>query len=169
MINVICDDIKKAVESGAYISALSLALTLPDWCGKAEYPNDVTTSRYKKWYSENVGRYETFEGNEGAYLSADVVYSLRNHLLHQGSLNYDNKDIRQEQNKADKFLLYFNTNECDGGCSSISYRWGTNDIQSRSFEVNALNLIMKLRLCAMSYYKENKEKFDFMDIKIINR
>lgn len=102
-------------------------------------------------------------------MSADVVYSLRNHLLHQGSLNYDNKDIRQKQNKVDKFLLYFNTDECDGGCSSTSYRGGTNDIQSRSFEVNALNLIMKLRLCAMGYYKENKEKFDFMDIKIINR
>lgn len=169
MINVICDDIKKAVESGAYISALSLALTLPDLCGKAEYPNDGTTSRYKKWYRENVGQYETFEGKEGAYMSADVVYSLRNHLLHQGSLNYDNKDIRQEQNKVDKFLLYFNTDECDGGCSFTSYRGGTNDIQSRSFEVNALNLIMKLRLCAMGYYKENKEKFDFMDIKIINR
>ena len=32
MIDIICADIQKAVDAGAYISALSLALTLPDWC-----------------------------------------------------------------------------------------------------------------------------------------
>ena len=83
MIDLICNDIQKAIDAGAYISALSLALVLPDWCGKAEYPNEKTGCRYKKWYSESVGKYETYEGNNGAYLSADVVYSLRNHLLHR--------------------------------------------------------------------------------------
>lgn len=86
MINIICKDIKKAIDAEAYVSALALALTLPDWCGRAEYPKDNTSSRYKKWYGEKIEKYESYEGYEGAYLSADVVYSLRNHLLHQGSL-----------------------------------------------------------------------------------
>ena len=169
MIDIICADIQKAVDAGAYISALSLALTLPDWCGKAEYPTMGTTSRYKKWYSENVGQYETYEGNTGSFLSADVVYSLRNHLLHQGALSYENSEVHQEQNKVNEFTLYFNLNECDGGSSSVHYRWGTDEIEHRAFKLNALNLIMKLRLCAMGYYAENREKFDFMNITILEK
>lgn len=81
MIDLICNDIQKAIDAGAYISALSLALVLPDWCGKAEYPNKRPGCRYKKWYSESVGKHETYEGNNGPYLSADVVYSLRKYSL----------------------------------------------------------------------------------------
>lgn len=161
MIDIICDDIDKAIASEAYISALSLALTLPDWCGKAEYPNDGPTSRYKKWYSKNVGRYETFEGNEGVYLSADVVYSLRNNLLHQGSLTCQN------DNKIDKFTLFFNKSLLIGNISSIYYDTKTGVPKYKEFEVNALNLIMKLKQCARAYYIDNKEKFDFLNIKIV--
>ena len=165
MIDIICKDIQNAIDAKAYISALALALTLPDWCGKAEYPNDGVSSRYKKWYSENIGNYETFEGNTHPYLSADVVYSLRNNLLHQGTLDYDNKDVRQEQNIVDKFILCVR-NEMYGACSSIF----TNDKrESRTFEVNILNLIMKLRLCASAYYEENKEKFDFINLTIVEK
>lgn len=169
MIDLICNDIQKAIDAGAYISALSLALVLPDWCGKAEYPNKRPGCRYKKWYSESVGKYETYEGNNGPYLSADVVYSLRNHLLHQGALSYDNSDVHQEQNKVDKFTLYFSQNEFDGGSSTIRYCCGAEETESRAFEVNALNLIKKLRLCAMGYFKNNKEKFSFMNITIIEK
>lgn len=38
MINRITDEMKKCVENECYIAALALALTLPDTCGKAEYP-----------------------------------------------------------------------------------------------------------------------------------
>ena len=36
MIDIVCKDIDKAIEAGAFISALSLALNLPDWCEKLE-------------------------------------------------------------------------------------------------------------------------------------
>ena len=94
---------------------------------------------------------------------------MRNHLLHQGALSYENSEVHQEQNKVNEFTLYFNLNECDGGSSSVHYRWGTDEIEHRAFKVNALNLIMKLRLCAMGYYAENREKFDFMNITILEK
>ena len=169
MINIICNDIKKAVDYGVYISALTLALTLPDWCGKAEYPGESTASRYKKWYSEYIGKYETYEGHEGAYLSADMVYSLRNHLLHQGTLIYDNKDVRQDQNKVDSFCLYFNHNESECGITTITKCGNTGAIKERTFEVNALSLIMKLKQSASISYKNNRDKFEFLDIKFIKR
>ena len=169
MIDIICNDIQKAIDAGAYISALSLALTLPDWCGKAEYPDERTTSRYKKWYSKNVGKYETCEGYTGPYLSADVVYNLRNQIFHQGTLSYDKDKVHQEQNKVENFTLYFNKNECDGGSSTIRYCGDTEKIEGRAFEVNALNLIMKLMSCAMGYFENNKEKFGFLNITILEK
>lgn len=90
-------------------------------------------------------------------------------MLHQGALSYDNSDVYQEQNKVDKFTLYFNQSEFDGGSSTIYYCCSAEKTESRVFEVNALNLIKKLRLCAMGYFKNNKEKFSFMNITIIEK
>ena len=55
MILRIIDEIEKALSHDLYFAALNLALTLPDICGKAEYPNLRTGERYKKWYDENCG------------------------------------------------------------------------------------------------------------------
>lgn len=51
------DDVNKALDAECYYSALALALTFPDICGKAEYPQK-NTNRYKDWYDEHIGKYE---------------------------------------------------------------------------------------------------------------
>ena len=51
-------DIKRALESGAYLSALALTLTLPDICGKAAFPDLKIGERYRKWYDENIAKYD---------------------------------------------------------------------------------------------------------------
>lgn len=165
MIDVICNDIEKAVKSGAYISALSLALTLPDLCGKAENPNIRTGKRYKDWYKNYIGKYETYDGNEGLYLCEDVVYDLRNKLLHQGSFECEN-NAKQKESKYDSFFLYFNPDVHDGGAGYIFREGTTNATKSRRLEINAIELIWKIRCCAMAYYKENKERFDFMNVEV---
>lgn len=48
------DEIAVALNQGLYLVALSAALTLPDVCGKAEYPEERVSTRYKKWYSTFV-------------------------------------------------------------------------------------------------------------------
>ena len=48
-------DVNKALEAESYFSALSLVLTFPDICGKAEYPQEKSTAkRYKNWYDEYI-------------------------------------------------------------------------------------------------------------------
>ena len=47
-------DAIKAFESGAYISALSLALALPDICASRLYPNLKCGERYAWWFYEYV-------------------------------------------------------------------------------------------------------------------
>ena len=47
------DDMNKALDNDCFLSALSLALTLPDICGKAKYPDEKSTKkRYIDWYDE---------------------------------------------------------------------------------------------------------------------
>lgn len=52
MINRLIDEINMALSHELYFATLSLALTLPDICGKAEYPDNGSTRRYKLWYDE---------------------------------------------------------------------------------------------------------------------
>lgn len=90
------------LENDCYISALGMALTLPDICGKAKYPQWKKQNvglRYKKWYDEYIGFREIPSGphsEDFSYLSGEVVYSLRNCLLHQGTPNIDNTGSLQK-------------------------------------------------------------------------
>ena len=52
MVQRIVDDIRAALDHDLYFAALSTALTLPDICGKAEYPNEKSSKkRYIDWYN----------------------------------------------------------------------------------------------------------------------
>ncbi|MFR0968762.1 MAG: hypothetical protein ACLSEV_05645 [Coprococcus sp.] len=43
MVQRIVDDIRAALDHDLYFAALSTSLTLPDICGKAEYPNEKSS------------------------------------------------------------------------------------------------------------------------------
>ena len=60
MVIRLIQDIRKALENELYFVALSSALTLPDICGKAAYPQEQSSKkRYILWYDEEIGKYET--------------------------------------------------------------------------------------------------------------
>ena len=172
MIDRITNDIERAIDAKAYIAALTLALTLPDICGKAQYPDAKPTERYKKWYAEHIGRYENpndeKDDTKSPYLSADVVYSLRCSMLHQGTTELVNSRIRQPENKnIDVFHLIVDE-AMIGGCSAIeqTYINGRYVKTSVEWEINVVNLCWKLCVVASSYYKENKDKFDFFSYNL---
>ena len=55
LIDRIVHEIRMALSHELHLSALALALTLPDTCGKAEYPNEKHNGiRYKNWCSQYV-------------------------------------------------------------------------------------------------------------------
>lgn len=45
MVQKIVDDIRVALNNNLYFVALSTALTLPDICGKAEYPDEKSSKK----------------------------------------------------------------------------------------------------------------------------
>jgi len=160
---MIVNDINNALDNKSYLSALSLALTLPDVCGKAEYPEKNTGERYKLWYDEHIGKYETFEGDTEPFLSGEVIYSLRNSFLHQATPNINKAKIKLEQNKIDKFILVLEpTNQFSiYGDSSI-----TGLCEESQYFVSVQRLCFLLTTCALRYYNENRAKFNFFDYEI---
>lgn len=96
------EDIYKALEGEAYLSALALALTIPDVLSKVEYPKiKPTGERYIRWMNEffltEEERKARREGSEATNelnvvldkLDGKFYYELRCAFLHAG-----NNDVR---------------------------------------------------------------------------
>ena len=112
------DDIYKALDSKAYLSALALALTIPDILSKVEYPEiRYVGERYVKWMDEffltDEEEKARMEGNEPTdelgtvldKLDGQFFYELRCAFLHAG-----NNDV--ESLKGVEFDLTFDACEC---------------------------------------------------------
>lgn len=178
MIYRLTDDIRKALCGEAYLSALSLALTLPDICGKAAYPDEGSTKRrYEDWYEEHIGKFE--RPPEAAtrvpapYLSGEVVYQLRCFMLHQGTPNVDPEKIKNDICKIDKFeLIIENKNDFEiyGDTSSVSrsYIDSQQIKEERTYSVNVRRFCNILCATAQGYYSKNIDKFNFFKPNIID-
>ncbi len=171
MILRMLDDVTRALDAESYFSALALVLTFPDVCGKAEYPMEKSTGkRYINWYDEHVGKYEQCpcddcKDNPMPYLSGEVVYSLRNSLLHQGTPNIDVDRIKDENNKIDCFQLVLESKkpfDIYGDSSSVM------NGKIKTYRVNVRRLCLILCCSAKAYYESNKEKFDFFCFSIVD-
>lgn len=170
MIDRMIEETNKCLDNGLYISALTMALIIPDMCGKAEYPNEKSNKqRYITWFDEWIGKFETYEGQENPHLTGEIVYSLRCSMLHEG-----NPTIDKEKFKINKFALLWQSEKNSfmfGGSSSIYYSTDVNGnkcINEIEYEINIRNLVFKICKCAEVYYKENKDKFNYINYKIKN-
>ncbi len=165
MIEIYVNDIKKALSNGCCFSALSLALTLPDICGMAEFPNKQVAERYIGWYDKYISDYMKKEepASQNPYLSGEMVYNLRNTYLHQGSPNVVTSKVKEEINQVDKFVLYLGDGKM---IHEITIAISAGPVSFRTIMVDISFLCDTLCECSLQYYRENKEKFEF-DFNII--
>ena len=162
------DEIETCLDRELYISALMLALTIPDICGKAEYPEDGNTSRYIKWFNSYMKQYKrstSVYGLDMPFLSGKVIYNLRNSMIHSGNPNIEVKKISEDLCKIDQFELRFEK-DFSGDTSHISYGSGMRIVE-RGYVVNAYLLCYRLCQTAKDYFHNNTEKFDFFNYTII--
>ena len=108
MLIKLVEDIERAIEHECYFSALALALTLPDICGKAEYPELKVGERYRKWCQKYIcpirSKEDPYSGDM-PYLNEDMIFSLRNFFLHQGTPNVEPSSIWDDRCQIDHFKL----------------------------------------------------------------
>lgn len=152
MINKLIDEINIALNNDLYLTALTATLTLPDVCGKVEFPSLKTGERYKQWYAKYVS-----DGN----LPADMVYALRCSLLHEGNANIKAKNQVHFDLITNRFTQPLGIDFCFN--SKITHADGTTD---QKITVYVGFLCTAICNAAKKYYTENKDKFSFLNYKI---
>lgn len=177
MVDRLLADLEKSLNNDCYFAALSLALALPDICGRAEYPGLSSSSkkRYIQWYDEYIGQYEKppkkSENDEDMpYLSGEVIYQLRCSFLHQGVPDIDKENINAKENKIDYFLLVVERKKAfDIYSDSASVSWNNvSHNKYRSYQINVRRFCLIVSRVVKYYYEDNKDKFDFMNYNVID-
>lgn len=152
-------EIETALETELYNCALALSLTLPDVCGKVEYPNELSSSaRYKGWFSAHAIQFFTAEPinlpkEEITWLSAEECWALRCAFLHAG--NYDVEHISLKN-------IHIHAHKRYGE----NYSHMVRDSQYADWDV--IELCRKLCLSAKKYYDsiEDKTRFILDEVRI---
>ena len=167
MIPTYVNDIRCSLKNKCYFSALSLALTLPDICGMAEFPNKSVTERYIEWYDKYLGVYMTQGkddlGGNNPWLSGEVIYNLRNTYLHQGSPGIASDKVKEEANQLDEFILMLG----DGTFfqeATINIEVGIQATGKKTYKKKIVDVTFLCEsICgvALWYYENNQEKFKF--------
>lgn len=116
MLMPLIGETRRAVEAKLYRVALQAALTLPDICGSVEYPElkDNVAERYIRWCETHLACYHDQVDREFGtpYVNGEVIYNLRNNLLHGGKAAIDKaKFKRDETNVLDRLTLVVGMSE----------------------------------------------------------
>ena len=165
------EEIRRCLESELYLTAFSLALTLPDICGKAQYPEygDNFKRRYSEWFDNYVDGYGQSTSPYAVdlpFLSGEVVFQLRCNLLHIGNPNIKKDKISKKDNRIDNFTIKYG-GKFLGDTSVVSYGASRTPL-SRSYTINMDLLCVRLCNAAEKYYRDNSEKFSFFNYQFVH-
>ncbi|MDD6204273.1 MAG: hypothetical protein PUC05_04715 [Firmicutes bacterium] len=149
-------EIKKALSAELYNCALALSLTLPDVCGKIEFPNEALPgNRYKKWFSSYATTYFTTKATslpseeivEYAWLSAEECWALRCAFLHAGNFDVDHVSLAN---------IRIHAHKRDGENYSHMVR------DSKYVDWDVIKLCKNLCSAAEQYYHSVEDKTPFI-------
>ncbi|AQQ55019.1 hypothetical protein [Planococcus lenghuensis] len=119
------EDIKQALENRNYLSALALALTIPDICGKVEYPE--FKYKYSTWFNERVSQYYAddtgWTGDDlkavNPFFTGEMCWHLRCAFLHAGNTDVDPWGEKED----DDFVYTYKLGLSLGGVDSFGSSW----------------------------------------------
>lgn len=156
----ICFDIEKALKNGAWRSALSLSLTLPDICGQVQYPNcRYKSEHYAKWFDQYVGKqyYTTKDELQVSVFNGQNCYALRNCFLHEGS-----SDVKVD------FMNNFRLSIPCSLASNFGQMFSYSEVEQR-VTINVPNLCCSISKAALEWYNrlDNNRKGILKKIAIL--
>lgn len=168
MIEHLITEIKSCLKNDLQIAALTMALTLPDTCGKVYCPNGKNRERYVCWYNDHVIAPKKnligFDDIDDFYASGEVVYKLRCAMLHES-----NPVVGGTAEKIKQFSLIWRSASSASRTPIESYTQVDEEgkIISKTLFVDIVSLCQDICDAALKYYLENKEKFSF-DYRIVS-
>lgn len=160
------DEIEKDLDDKRYLSALHLALSIPDILGQIEYPKLRKNEPYEKWFDNYVIN-QTFGilYSDNCYISSELrmnghkCYVLRCKLFHEGTNKLD----------FDEFVLSFGDEDYIRGNyagSNILYDENENIVEEKEYlYVGCKELCRDIVTSAREYIKHNPNK-DYPTIKM---
>lgn len=162
------NEINKSLETKNYLSALTVALMIPDICAK----KIGDRKGYAKWYNKYVYPvYYTIEYEEEnvridrkyktsqVKLNGNVCYALRNAILHSGKSELIfTSDVQREQAKVDRIELCINGNSPAGRQygEAVYITTCNKKVQEIVIRINIITLVT----CIVEGYKEFKKELD---------
>lgn len=91
------EELDRTVEAQCFLSALTLAVTIPGVCSKVEYPEILGESRrYCKWCREYISN---------SILTPEEFYALRCSVLHNGNDELKEQIVLQEIGESKDYYI----------------------------------------------------------------
>ncbi|MDE5552955.1 MAG: hypothetical protein K2I67_00180 [Malacoplasma sp.] len=153
MIERLIKEVEGCLKNELYMSALTVVLTLPDICGKAEFHELGNGERYRKWLDQYVC------SKDFNIIRSEEIYKLRNSMLHQGA-----PTTKKKGEDIDEFELLIQ----DPNRASKMMQSRYQDFDKCVLSVNIESLCEIICSASQEYYAKNKEKFDFINYRIVN-
>jgi hypothetical protein len=96
-INNFTNAIRDSLENKNWYAALTLALTLPDICGRLEFPEKSSSKRFIHWFNNYLVDKYTLKIRDytHVFLSGEDAYALRCAYLHQGEVNIEDQWVQK--------------------------------------------------------------------------
>lgn len=168
MIERLVSEVKACLKADLQFAALTVALTLPDSCGKVYRPDCGNRERYTQWFNDYITKPQKEQfgipDTESFWLNGEVVYSLRCAMLHESKPNIQ----KNVENITQFSLIYRSASavrrtpiEC---CTSFD---ADGKPDQRIVSVDIVSLCQDICDAALKYYLENKDKFSF-DYRIVS-
>ncbi len=165
MVEDIINDITVAKNSKAYVSALALALTLPNILSNIEHNRKTHREEYVEWFNKWIYPYYEFsksqnelinKGMENSKFDGNNCYALRCSVLHAG-----NNDLKSNSNNKNGIIDTFSlcVSDCSAHCGdSYLCNVAENFVGDTSVSINVIGLIDALIAGANDYISQNQEK-----------
>lgn len=158
MLSKLINEVDKALEQGLYYCALSMALALPDICGKVKYPQERQSQRYQKWFND----YVTFIPNQVSHgepisFNGFACWQLRCSFLHSGDFDLT---VGAPSIRIKRFRLFYSVQ--NPRQRSAAYF----DDDGYVLDLNVSFLCKLICLRAQEFYsaEENKDAFGIAEI-----
>lgn len=153
MVERLIKEIDSCLKNELYMSALTTVLTLPDICGKVEFPKLRNGKRYLQWLDKYVC------ADEFNLIKSDEIYKLRNSMLHQGT-----PTIKKKGENIDEFELIIQSSNRANKTMQLRYQ----DFDKNILSVNVESLCEIICSASAKYYADNKDKFNFINYRLVN-
>ena len=161
MIEHLVNEIERCLKNDLQIAALTMALTLPDTCGKVYHPQSSVSNRYTSWYDDHVLAPKselTGDTSKRFLVSGNVVYKLRCAMLHESNPTV----VGTEENITHFSLIWRPASSCSRVPIEHCIELGENGApQQQAISIDIVSLCQDICEVALLYYRKNKEHFSF--------